>query len=123
MKSFTLLFVPGLIFFVAFTTMANPGSYSDVPVTDETVIAAAKFAVEAKAEDMLDEKKPNPVQLKLLNLLSAQQQVVSGINYRLKIEVSVDGEEKEAEAVVWWQAWRQPDPYQLTSWTWIEKSK
>jgi hypothetical protein len=32
--------------------------------------------------------------------------------------VKLDDTEKEAEAVVWWQAWRKPDPYQLTSWIW-----
>jgi hypothetical protein len=32
--------------------------------------------------------------------------------------VKHDGVEKTADAVVWWQAWRKPDPYQLTSWTW-----
>nr|WP_320192370.1 cystatin domain-containing protein [uncultured Desulfobacter sp.] len=119
MKSFTLLLFPGLIFFGAIAIWAAPGSFSDVPVTDETVIVAAKFAIEAKAEDMQNEKKSNLVQLKLLKLISAQQQVVSGINYKLKLYVSLDGEKKEAEAVVWWQSWRQPDPYQLTSWTWM----
>ncbi len=123
MKPFVLLLVPGLIFFVAFATMAAPGSFSDVPVTDKAVIAAAKFAVEAKAKHIQDGKKKESVQLKLLRLLSAEQQVVSGINFKLKLYVSLDGEDKEAEAVVWWQAWRQPDPYQLTSWTWIEKCR
>jgi hypothetical protein len=32
----------------------------------------------------------------------------------------LDGREKQAEAIVWWQAWRNPDPYQLTSWKWID---
>ena len=103
--------------------MATPGSFSDAPVTDKAVIAAAKFAVEAKAKHIQDGKKAEAVQLKLIKLLSAQQQVVSGINYKLKLYVSLDGEEKEAEAVVWWQAWRQPNPYQLTSWTWMEKGR
>jgi hypothetical protein len=41
----------------------------------------------------------------------------------LKQYVSLDGEDKEAEAVVWWQAWRQSDSHQLTSWKWIEKCR
>jgi len=32
--------------------------------------------------------------------------------------VKVDGDEKTAEAVVWWQAWRKSAPYQLTTWNW-----
>jgi hypothetical protein len=27
----------------------------------------------------------------------------------------VNGTEKEAEAVVWWQAWNKQEPYKLTS--------
>jgi len=120
MKLLIFMFVSGLIFLGAFAAMATPGSFSAVPVTDEAVIAAAKYAVEAKAKHLQDRKKTEPVQLKLLKLISAQQQVVSGINYKLNLYVSLDGEDKEAEAVVWWQAWRHPDPYQLTSWTWIK---
>jgi len=40
------------------------------------------------------------------------------LNYRLTLRVTIDAHEKEAEAVVWWQAWRKPDPYQLKSWMW-----
>jgi hypothetical protein len=40
------------------------------------------------------------------------------MNYRLRIKVKLDGREKDAEAVVWWQAWKRPEPYQLTSWIW-----
>jgi hypothetical protein len=40
------------------------------------------------------------------------------MNYRLRLKVKVNGREKEGEAVVWWQAWRTPQPYQLTSWQW-----
>jgi hypothetical protein len=54
----------------------------------------------------------------LVRILGAEQQVVAGLNYRLQLRVTLDGEEKTAEALVWWQAWRKPEPYQLTSWTW-----
>jgi len=39
------------------------------------------------------------------------------MNYKLTLEVLVDGKKQTAEALVWWQSWRQPDPYQLSSWT------
>ena len=58
--------------------------------------------------------------LELVRILSAQEQVVAGMNYRLKLRVKLNGAEKDAEAVVWWQAWREPEPYRLTSWRWEE---
>lgn len=109
-----------LIFFGAITTMAMTGSYSDVAVTEKTVIDAAEFAVEAQAAKMANENSSASGKLELQQILSAQQQVVSGVNYRLEVAVSLDGEQKIAEAVVWWQSWREPEPYILTSWSWIE---
>jgi len=123
MKRFILLFIPGIFFFVACSTMAMPGSFRDTSVADRAVISAAQFAVEAKTRRIQDEDKNNPVQLKLLKIRSAQQQVVSGMNYKLKLELSLNGQEKAAEAVVWWQAWRKPDSYTLTAWRWLEESK
>jgi hypothetical protein len=61
------------------------------------------------------------VKLELSKILGAEQQVVAGMNYRLKLRVRVNGNEKQAEAIVWWQSWRKPDPYQLTSWKWNEQ--
>lgn len=98
--------------------MAMPGGFSDVPVTNKAVIAAAEFAVETKATQLVNDQQSDAVQMKLLQILRAQQQIVSGVNYKLKVEVSLNGKEKMAETVVWWQAWRQPDPYVLTSWSW-----
>ena len=63
-------------------------------------------------------KDGKPAKLKLVKILNAEQQVVAGMNYRLKLSVQQGDEVKTAEALVWWQAWRKPDPYQLTSWTW-----
>lgn len=120
MKLIIVLIIPTLIFLGAFTAVSMPGGYSEVPVTDKNVIDAANFAVEAKAKDVQEEKKTVQVELKLLKIISAQQQVVSGMNYKLKLEVSFDGQEKMADAVVWWQDWRKPEPYILTSWTWSE---
>jgi hypothetical protein len=41
------------------------------------------------------------------------------MKFRLRLKVKHDGREKLAEAVVWWQAWRKPDPHELTSWRWL----
>ncbi|NLX27189.1 MAG: hypothetical protein GXY61_14725 [Lentisphaerae bacterium] len=44
--------------------------------------------------------------------------VVASMNYKLTLSVRVDGKAREAEAIVWWQAWRNPNPYILTAWEW-----
>ncbi|MFH2012648.1 MAG: cystatin domain-containing protein [Pseudomonadota bacterium] len=95
-----------------------PGGYSATEVTNTDVVAAATFAINAEEKAMREEKNTQTVKLELIKILSAQKQVVAGMNYRLKLKVKLNGEEKKAEAVVWWQAWRAPDPYQLTSWNW-----
>ena len=93
-----------------------PGGYSAAPVTNEQVVAAADFAVKAQEKAM--QKSAPSAKLALVRIVSAQQQVVAGMNYRLRLSVKADGAEKEAEAVVWWQAWRKDEPYKLTSWDW-----
>jgi hypothetical protein len=40
------------------------------------------------------------------------------MTYRLQLRVTLDGEEKTADALVWWQAWRKPESYPWTTWTW-----
>ena len=97
-------------------TEAMPGSYVTVPVTDEQVMSAARFAVDAQQKAM--SAAGETAALELVGILAAEQQVVSGINYRLKLRVKHNGAEQTADAVVWWQAWRQPDPHRLTSWAW-----
>jgi hypothetical protein len=103
------------------TSLAEPtkaGGYSKVAVTEKEVVEAANFAIKAQ-QTVLHEKKDQPMpKLELVTITQAEQQVVAGINYQLQLKVKLDGKEKVAEAIVWWQAWRKPDPYQLTSWTW-----
>jgi hypothetical protein len=93
-----------------------PGGYSKVPVTDERVVAAAAFAIDTERQAL--KAAGEPAQLQLLSLVGAEQQVVAGMNYRLNLKVTRNGKEQLADAVVWWQAWRQPDPFRLTSWQW-----
>jgi hypothetical protein len=86
------------------------------PVTDDQVMSAARFAVEAQHKALSADGEN--AALELVSVLAAEQQVVSGINYRLELRMKHNGAEKTAAAVAWWQAWRKPDPYQLTSWDW-----
>ncbi len=99
--------------------MAMQGGFSDAPVTDQEVINAAMFAVEAQRTRTPVVNGSAPKQMNLLKILSARQQVVAGVNFALKMEVSLNGEKKVAETVVWWQAWRE-NPYALISWHWVE---
>jgi hypothetical protein len=98
-----------------------PGGYSKASVTDKEVMAAADFAIGAQQKAMQDSKGDKTGKLELVKILGAEQQVVAGMNFRLKLQVKTDGVEKQAEAVVWWQSWRKPDPYQLTSWKWSDR--
>ena len=103
------------------------GGFSVVSTTGHEVKSAATFAVKAQqaalrrpASGQDDPKaKTLPVpRLALVRIVGAEHQVVAGMNYRLQLWVTLDGEKKTAEALVWWQTWRKPEPYQLTSWTW-----
>jgi hypothetical protein len=100
---------------------SKPGGWATAAVTKKEVVDAAAFAIKAEGKALQDPKAPQPAKLVLVKILEAEEQVVAGMNYRLKLKVKLNGEEKTAEAVVWWQAWRTPDPYQLTSWKWSER--
>jgi hypothetical protein len=95
-----------------------PGGYSSAAVTNQEVTAAAAFAIQAQQAAMQEKKDAKPARLELVAIQQAEQQVVAGMNYRLRLKVKVNGQAQTAEAIVWWQAWRKPDPYRLTSWTW-----
>ena len=92
------------------------GGYSEASVTNTEVVAAAGFAVTAQTAEM---RKGDPAaSLTLVKILAASQQVVAGMNYRMDLKVKAGGVEREAEAIVWWQAWNRQTPYRLTSWAW-----
>jgi hypothetical protein len=93
-----------------------PGAYAAASVTDPNVQAAARFAIDAEQQALL--KAGESGTLDLVSILGAEQQVVAGVNYRLRLRVRRSGQAQDAAALVWWQAWRKPDPYQLTSWQW-----
>ena len=89
------------------------GGWSGTSVTDAWVVAAATFAV--KAQETASAKAEAKSSLSLVEILSANQQVVAGMNYRLRLKVNADGTEREAVAVVWR---RVSGEHALTSWTW-----
>ncbi len=114
----TVLVLAAAIPFASWAQSSLPGGYSSAAVTNQEVTTAAAFAIRAQQAALSGKKDAPPTKLELVAIQQAEQQVVAGLNYRLKLKVKVNGKEQTAEAIVWWQAWRKPDPYQLTSWTW-----
>jgi hypothetical protein len=82
------------------------------------ITEAAAFAVEAQNRVLQGGGNPSGSPLVLVRIIRAEEQVVAGMNYRLWLEVKQDGKVRKAEALVWWQSWRKPDPYQLSGWKW-----
>ena len=116
------LFIVVLVLsFATSVATAKPGGNATVSVTNKDVVAAAEFAITAQEEVMKDKDKSTSITL--VKILGAEEQVVAGMNYRLDLEVTVNGETQAAHAVVWLQSWRKPDPYRLMSWQWKNKSK
>jgi hypothetical protein len=93
------------------------GGKSPAAVTKPEVVAAANFAVSEKTKLMQNEHE-SAAKLSLISILSAEEQVVSGMNYHLTLKVKLNGKRKKAEATVWWQAWNKETPYKLTAWKW-----
>lgn len=93
----------------------KPGGWSKVAVTDQGVIAAAAFAIQARQAAMRADGDETKLELKAIE--AAEQQVVAGLNYRLQLEVSAGGNPRRAVAVVWAREWLEPaGRYTLTSW-------
>lgn len=82
------------------------GGYTGRAVTDRQVVAAARFAA-------AEESRRQGVPISIVEIRSAQTQVVAGINYKLQLRVRSGGEIRDAEAVVYQNLQRQ---YSLSSW-------
>lgn len=94
-----------------------PGGWSKASVKDPGVIAATSFAIEATNAKAADDSR-----LTLLEILSAEQQVVAGMNYRLKLKLEQGDEVKTAEATIWARVWLEKDErYQLTAWRFLDE--
>lgn len=94
------------------------GGQSAAKVDSSAVVAAARFAVQQQEKQLRLLPETRDAALHLVSILSATEQVVAGVNYRMRLKVTLNGAEKKAMATVWWQAWRTPDPYQLSAWEW-----
>ena len=103
MKTFLLL---AAIFMSALAPNLSaqiPGGFSDRSKTDESAVAAAKFAVNA-----------HDPKLQFQAIEKVESQVVAGINYRITLTVLENGKARRADVVVW----RKLDQtYKLTSWS------
>jgi len=85
------------------------GGFAVVSTTEREMKSAAAFAVKAQLTALRKEAvglddpkaKPQPIpRLALVRIVAAEHQVVAGMNYRLQLRVTLDGEEKTAEALV-----------------------
>ena len=94
------------------------GGQSAAEVDSPAVVEAATFAIQQQEKKLRLQPETTAATLRLVSILSATQQVVAGANYRMRLKVTLNGTERKALATVWWQAWRTPDPYQLTAWEW-----
>lgn len=94
------------------TVVARPGGAADTPVDDQGVVAAARFAVEArqKAIAALGSKDS----IVLVKILAAQKQVVAGMNYHLTLQVKVGAKESTVKATVYERPWEKH--IELTKW-------
>jgi hypothetical protein len=115
----------GFVFAVSLPACTSPaikpvaaGGVSSAAVTKPEVVAAANFAIKEEEKAIRNIKETESAHLRLVTILEAEEQVVAGMNYRLKLKVTLDGKEKNAAATVWWQAWNKETPYKLTSWDW-----
>jgi hypothetical protein len=99
-----------------------PGGWSEASVKDNGVVDAAQFAVKAQQQAMKAAGKGE--KLTLVKILSAQQQVVQGVNYKLTLRIRAGDSVKTAEAEVWARVWLKGDePYKLTSWKFTDEKE
>lgn len=83
------------------------GGYKKVAETDAQVVAAANFAVAAQAKEMETE-------FAVEEILNAGRQVVQGMNYRICMIVSVEGDEPFMVTAIVYQDLKRN--YKLSSW-------
>ena len=82
-----------------------PGGFSEVKPDEETQVAA-NFAV-----GEISKKLNQPLALK--GIVSAERQVVAGLNYRLELDLTKNNQPYRVRAIVWC---RLDGTMELTSW-------
>ena len=83
------------------------GSYKRIPINAE-VRSAASYAVREIGRKM-------GKRASLVSITAAERQTVSGANYKVCVKVKVDGETKNAWALIYQNSRQQ---YSLQSWGW-----
>lgn len=83
---------------------ALPGGYSDASPVGKDIKSAANFAVSTQKGAILE------------RIVSAETQVVAGLNYRLQLVVKTPGGLRMAKAVVYRDL---ENKMSLTSWEWL----
>jgi hypothetical protein len=84
------------------------GAYTEADVGAANVVEAAHVAIEA-----IQGASPSIQQLSLKRIVRAESQVVAGTNFRLRLELDVDGTTEMHDVVVFVQPWT--DPRKVTS--------
>jgi len=92
-----------------------PGGKEVADVTNAWVVAAAEFAVHAQQQVLQKDASTPAATLVLVKIVSAESQVVAGMNYYLILQVTEDGTPRTAVAVVYR---RFNGEHKLTSWKW-----
>ena len=94
------------------TVSAEPvaGAWALADAFSPDVQEAARFAVQTYAVQ-------NKARVLYKDVTQARQQVVSGLNFELHIQVTLDGASRKVSAKIW----RQPDgAYRLQAWAWLD---
>jgi hypothetical protein len=86
--------------------LGQAGGFRELQITDKEVIASADFAIEAHG------KKEK---VSLVKILKAEVQVVAGRNFRISMDVRVDGGIRNAQVTVWAKLDKTRE---LTRWEW-----
>jgi len=89
------------------------GGYSAVSVKDREVIAATRFAVQAR-------RKVAKSKMVLVAIHGAEKQVVAGMNYRIRFNVKNDSKIQSIRAVVYKDL---KGKYSLSSWTAVKDAE
>jgi hypothetical protein len=87
---------------------AGPGTWVAIDAFSPDVQEAARFAVQTFAVQ-------NKQRVLYKDVTQARQQVVTGLQFELALQVTLDGTHRRAQAVVWRQA---DGVYKLQSWAW-----
>ena len=95
---------------------AIPGGWETVDRFSAKVKAVAKFAVRKQNLGSAADS-----QIELSRVLYARQQVVSGVNYSVRLEVKHEGQIRIARAKVWFRPGAKKP--QLLKWTWLPPAK